>query len=136
MKAWAWAAAVAVLGGTGVAEAGGFAPPYGTVATVVAPTSAAPGVSGLEWVRQESPQIGRNVLAVLDGVQVATIEWRHEVTARVRTRSGAALTEAERASVRSQALVCRRGEVRAGPEYIEPNGTYVLKFACVWTQGA
>ena len=135
MKAWGWAAAVAVLGWTGSAGAGGFAPPYGTAGAVVVPTSAAPGATGLERLRTQSPLVGRNILAVVNGMQVVTIEWRHEVTERVRTATGEPLTEAELASVRAQALVCRRGEVRAGPEYTEPNGTYVLNYACAWLQG-
>ncbi|HVG48550.1 MAG TPA: hypothetical protein VM899_10505 [Rubellimicrobium sp.] len=135
MKAWGWAAAAVVLGWTGAAGAGGFAPPYGTVETVPVPVSAAPGIRGLELLRYQSPQIGRNILAVVNGVQVATIEWRHEVTVRVRTTTGVPLTQAELASVRSQAAVCRRGEVQAGPEYTEPNGTLVLKYACAWVQG-
>ena len=135
MKTWGWVAGVAILAGAESAGAGGFAPPYGTVETVPVPVSVAPQVGGLEVLRYQSPLYGRNTLAVVNGVQAAIIEWRHEVTVRVRTATGVALTEAELASVKARDQSCRRGEVRAGPEYIEPNGTYVLKFACVWLQG-
>lgn len=135
MKAWGMAVAAAALGWAGAAGAGGFAPPYGVVETVPVPASAAPGATGLEVLRYQSPQIGRNIQTVLNGVPVATIEWRHEVTVRVRTVTGVALTEAELASVQDRQVTCRRGEVRAGPAYVEPNGTYVLKYACAWVQG-
>ena len=136
MKDWGWALAAAVLGAAGTAGAGGVAPPYGTVAAVTVPASVAPEAGRLERLRYQGPLMGHDTLAVVNGVQVATIEWSHEVTARVRTTTGVALTEAERASIRSQELVCRRGELRAGPEYTEPNGTLVLNYACVWLQGS
>ncbi|EYD77803.1 hypothetical protein Rumeso_00530 [Rubellimicrobium mesophilum DSM 19309] len=125
--------AVAVLGLAGGAEAGGFAP-VGTVRTVTAPVVAAP--TPLEWLRQVGPQVGQNVRVPANGGYVPGIEWHRDVQVRVRTRSGALLTPAEQASIRAQALICGRGEVRAPMARVEPNGTLVIDYDCAWLQGS
>ena len=77
MKAWGWAVAAAALGVAGAAGAGGFAPPYGTAAGVAVPASGTPEGAGLERLRFQGPQVGRDTVAVVNGVPVATIEWSH-----------------------------------------------------------
>lgn len=91
--------------------------------------------TALEWLRYVHPRVGRNVVVAGAGVRVPAIEWRHPVEVRVRTESGAALTEPERAAIRDLALVCRRGDVRNATEHTEMNGTFVIEYDCAWLQG-
>ena len=89
----------------------------------------------LEWLRYMHPREGRNVTIAGNGTSIPSIEWRYPVEVRVRTESGAALPDRERAAIRDLALVCDRGEVRDVTERTEPNGTYVVEYGCAWLQG-
>jgi hypothetical protein len=124
-------AGLALAGG---AQAGGFAPV--TSVSTAPVVGVAPEPLPLEWLRIVGPQVGRDVVVPVNGVPVATIEWRREVAVRVRTESGAPLSLAEQASVRATAMTCRHGEVRSPMERTEPNGTYVVEYACAWLQGS
>jgi hypothetical protein len=124
--ALAWATPLAAADLVGVAP----------VAVVVAgPGTVAVRATPLEGVRETYPRIGRNVLANLNGAAVPTIEWRNPVEVRVRTFSGISLSEGERAGVRALADECLRGAPRLVSERTETNGTFVVRYDCVWLQG-
>lgn len=62
------------------------------------------------------------------------IEWSRAVEVRARTLTGASLTEAERAAIRSQGVDCARGTPRAVSDGVEDGGTFVVRFECAWLQ--
>jgi hypothetical protein len=116
------------------AQAGGFAPDGSGVVLVPAVATVEP--TPLEWLRYIRPREGRDVVVpVVGGGSVQTIEWWRPVEVRVRTESGAALTERERAAIRAEAIRCRRGEPAVTEERTESNGTFVIEYRCAWLQG-
>lgn len=135
MKSMWLAAAVVALGpgGAGAADLLVVAPgavPGAVPGVVVLPTP-------LEWLRYVRPQVGRDVVVpTTAGATVATIEWWQPVEVRVRTESGLALSEPEKAAILAEALTCRRGEPADARTYVERNGTYVIEYRCAWLQGS
>lgn len=116
----------------------------GLVAAPVAAADLVPVVLGagatgqrtlLEGVRETYSRLGRDVVVTVNGMAVQTIEWRHPAELRVRTYDGLPLTEGERQAVRAAARECTRGEPRAVSERTEPNGTFAVRYDCVWLQG-
>ncbi len=131
--AWATAAGAADLeqgaGGLVVVDPVVLAP------VILVPAPVEVGPTPLEWLRYVRPQEGRDVVVSIGGVPVRTIEWWEPVEVRVRTESGAALTERERAAIRAQAVTCRRGEPAGQVERTERNGTFVIEYRCTRYQG-
>ncbi len=124
--ALAWATPVVAADLVGVAP----------VAVVVTDPSALPvRATPLEGVRETYSRIGRNVVANVNGAAVPTIEWRNPLELRVRTFSGISLSEGERAGVRALADECLRGAPQYVSERTESNGTFVVRYDCVWLQG-
>jgi hypothetical protein len=137
-------AAMAMLTWTGGLAAGGLGPASGGVVVIdpavlepvtLTPVAPTPGPTPLEWLRYVRPQEGREVVVDVGGVPVRTIEWWDPVEVRVRTESGAALTDQERAAIRAQAVTCRRGEPTGQVERTELSGTFVIEYRCARLQG-
>jgi hypothetical protein len=133
MAALAWAGAVGAqepvpTGGVVVIDPAVLTP------TVLAPE---PGIgrAPLELRRFQRPPEGREVVVTVGGVPIRTIEWAEPVELRVRTESGATLTEVVRAAVRAQVVTCRRGEPTATVERTEVNGTFIIEYRCTRLQG-
>jgi hypothetical protein len=127
--------ALALMAATS-AEAGGFGPSLDGSGVVLVPAAAAVEPTPLEWLRYIRPREGRDVVVpVVGGGSVQTIEWWRPVELRVRTESGAALTERERAAIRAEAVRCRRGTPASAEERTESNGTFVIEYRCAWLQG-
>lgn len=103
-------------------------------AAVAATGEGAPELAALEWVRHEGPRVGQRVVAVNDGSLIQTIEWRLRNEVRVRSVSGAALTDTQRQAITNLALVCRQGEARDPVASLELNGTFVIEYDCLRSQ--
>ena len=107
----------------------------GTFVPIQISTQSSLEPAALEWVSYEGPWTGRRVVATVNGASVRTIEWRLRNEVRVRTGSGAALTNTQRRAVTDLALNCRQGKARDPVAMLELNGTFVVEYDCARLQG-
>ncbi len=135
MRTWICAALLGAWGMVSPAGAADLTAGESLPVALVGPGAGSTEPTPLEWRRHVMPWRGQRVTVLVNGVPVPDIEWRSRNEVRVRTESGAPLTEVERQAIRSQALVCQRGELRDPIERIELNGTLVLEYDCARLQG-